>query len=163
MKKIFTILASVVVAFTGLAAEEEQLVTSVTVNLSNGTKEYYALTDAPEVKLENRQLIVTSPTLTGTYDFADVSHVSFEKHALTGIDEIVAPEDAAFMFAVVDNHITVSAPALEWVKVFSTGGAQVASESAGADHVVTIDISGLAPGIYIVTPSCHEAIKIVKQ
>ena len=161
MKKIFTILASFAVALSSFAAEEE-LITSVTVNLHNGNKEYYALTDAPEVKVENRQIIVTSPTLTGTYDFADVSHVSFEKRALSGIGEITAP-DAAFSFAVVDNHITVSAPALEWVKVFNTGGMQVASETADANHVVNIDINNLAPGIYIVTPSCHDAIKIVKR
>lgn len=161
MKKIFTILASFAVALSSFAAEEE--VTTVTVNLNNGTKEYYALTDAPEVKVENRQIVVTSPTLTGTYDFADVSHVSFEKRALSGVEEIIAPEGAAFSFAVVDNHITVSAPALEWVKVFNTGGMQVASETADANHVVDIDISNLVPGIYIVTPSCHDAIKIVKK
>ena len=76
---------------------------------------------------------------------------------------ITAPEGAAFSFAVIDNHITVSAPTLEWVKVFNTGGMQVASETADANHVVDIDISNLVPGIYIVTPSCHDAIKIVKQ
>lgn len=161
MKKIFTILASFAVALSSFAAEEE--VTTVTVNLNNGTKEYYAITDAPEVKVENRQIIVTSPTLTGTYDFADVSHVSFEKRALSsGVEGITSP-DAAFSFAVVDNHITVSAPALEWVKVFNTGGVMVASETANGDHVVDIDISNLVPGIYIVTPSCHDAIKIVKH
>lgn len=162
MKKIFTILASVAVALSSFAAEEE-MVTTVTVNLHNGTKEYYAITDAPEVKVENRQIVVTSPTLTGTYDFADVSHVSFEKRALSGVGEIIAPEGAAFSFAVVDNHITVSAPALEWVKVFNTGGVQVAAENADANHVVNIDITNLTPGIYIVRPSCHDAIKIVKK
>lgn len=161
MKKILTILASVAMALSSFASEQEPF-TSVTVNLHNGTKEYYAITDSPEVKIENHQLIVTSPTLTGTYEFADVSHFSFEKRIITDVEGIIAP-DAAFSFAMINNHIIVSAPELEWVKMFNAGGVQVASEAADSNHVVDIDISNLAAGVYIVTPSCHQAIKIVKQ
>lgn len=166
MKKLFTIIAVAVVACLGsLSAGAQEMTTHLTVNLHDGTTEHYKLLDEPTVRMENHQIIVSSPTLEGTYDFEKVSHFSFEqrREQTSDISDIIG-EDTSFAFSFVDNAtVVIAAPELEWAKVYTTAGVQVAEANANRDHVVTLDIRNLAAGTYIVAPSCHSAIKIVKR
>ena len=166
MKKLFTIIAVAAVACLGpLSAAAQETTTHLTVNLHDGTTEHYKLLDEPTVKMVNHQIVVSSPTVEGTYDFEKVSHFSFEqrKEETTEISDIMTA-DTSFAFSFVDNAtVIISAPELEWVNVFNVGGVQISTANADSDHVVTLDISKLPAGTYIIAPSCHSAIKIVKR
>lgn len=166
MNKLFTIIAVAVVAcFGSLNAAAQETTTHLTVNLHDGTTEHYKLLDSPTVKMANHQIVVSSATIEGSYDFEKVSHFSFEqrKEDTSEISDIMT-EDTSFAFSFVDNAtVVIAAPELEWAKVYTVAGVQVSAANADADHVVTLDISNLAPGTYIIAPSCHSAIKIVKR
>lgn len=165
MKKILSIIAIAAASFAGsLSAHAQEMVTVLTVNLQDGTTERYKLTESPTVKMENHKIVVASASLQGEYDFENVSHFSFDKQPeeIGGVDD-VAGDDAAFEFTYVDNAtVTVAAPTLQWVAVYTMSGMEVTTVMA-EDNRVTIDVSGLTPGVYIVAPSCHSAIKIVKR
>ena len=160
-----TIAAAAIVCISTLSAGAQEMTTHLTVNLHDGTTEHYKLLDSPTVRMENHQIIVSSESLEGTYDFEKVSHFSFiqKEDEEAGIANIIT-DDTSFAFSFVDNAtIMISAPTLEWATVYTTGGMQVTHATADANHTVTLDISELTPGMYIVTPSCHSAIKIVKR
>ncbi len=165
MKKLFTILSVVAVALVnafGLSAQDE--VTLLTVNLKNGSVEQFNLPDKPAVTFEDGKMLIQSGEMSGEYNFTDVSHFTFEKGALlAGIDDIVA-EGTAFTFSYTDNAtVFVAAPALQWVALYTVQGVEVAKVKADASGAASIDVSGLTPGIYVVAPDCHSALKIVKH
>lgn len=164
MKKLSTIIATLFVACAAsLSAAAEELTTHLTVNLHDGTTEHFNLLDTPTVTMADHQVVVSSESLQGTYEFEAVSHFSFSKRATSSISDMLT-DDASFAFTYVDNAtVVIAAPALEWAKVYTTDGRQVAEGVADADHTVTLHVSNLTPGIYIVAPSCHSAIKIVKR
>ncbi len=164
MKKILSIIAIAASALVGThGAAGQESVTVVKVNLHDGTTEQYKLTESPEMKMENGKILVASTSMQGEYDLEAVSHLSFEKQEESAIDDVAADAPAAFEFTYVDNAtVAVAAPALEWVAVYTLTGAEV-MRVAAADHRATLTVSGLAPGVYVVAPSCHSAIKIVRK
>lgn len=165
MKKIFTILSAIAVALVfAFGASAQERVTVVSVYLQNGQAEYFKVADKPSVTFGDHKITVSSDALTGEYNFDDVSHFAFEDaNDVMGIEE-VGGDNASFTFVYTDNaNVYISAPDLKWAKVFSVQGSEVAAATANADGVVTLNIAGLAPGVYVVTPSCHSAVKIVKR
>ena len=166
MKKLFTIIAVAAVTCLGsLSAAAQETTTHLTVNLHDGTTEHYKLLDEPTVKMVNHQIVVSSPTVEGTYDFEKGSHFSFEqrKEETTEISDSMT-EDTSFAFSFIDNAtVIISAPNLEWVNVFNVGGVLIGTEKPDSNHVATLDVSILPAGTYIIAPSCHSAIKIVKR
>ena len=165
MKKFFTIIAFAAVALcNAFGANAQDEVTLLTVNLKNGNVEQFNLPDKPVVTFEDGKMLVKSGEMSGEYVFAEVSHFSFEKGAmLAGIDEI-ATDGNAFTFSYTDNAtVFLAAPALEWVALYTVQGVEVAKVKADASGVATVDVSSLAPGVYVVAPNCHSALKIVKK
>lgn len=82
---------------------------------------------------------------------------------LSGIKEIVADGSMAVWPTRVTSDINVTgatngAP----IKVYSTSGALVASSTVGADSSATIDMSGVASGVYIITVGTHS-VKFIKE
>lgn len=163
MNKIISIIAIAASAFIGTlgVAGQEESVTVVKVNLHDGTAEQYKLTESPTVKMDNGKILVASVSMQGEYDFDKVSHLSFEEVELSSIENVAA--DAAFEFTYVANStVSVVAPALEWVAVYTLTGSEV-MRAAATEHKVSLDVSGLASGVYVVAPSCHSAVKIIKK
>ena len=167
MKKLFSIIAVAAIAlcntFTSSAQEtSEDMVTYLVVNLKDGSMEKYMLKDSPVVKMEDSKIMISSESAEAAFDFDQVGNFTFEEGLPSGVESVVAGE-AAFEFSYIGNTVTVAAPALEWAAVYTIGGVQGAKVPDDADHTAVIDLSTLAPGIYVVAPSCHSAIKIVKR
>lgn len=163
MKKILSIIAvAACAAFSSITASAQEEITFLVVNLQDGGMDKYKLPDEPTVKIENHKLTVTAPTMECEYDFDKVSHFSFSKEIVTGVDQIT-DEGASFSFTFVDNAtVIISAPELEWAAAYNVNGLEVARAKADA-NVVTLDVSTFAPGVYVIAPSCHEAVKIIKR
>lgn len=163
MNKIISIIAIAASVFAGSfsAAGQEERVTVVNVNLHDGTTEQYKLTESPTMKMENGKILVESASVQGEYELDKVSHLSFEEVELSAIESVAA--DSAFEFTYVANStVSVAAPALEWVAVYTLTGSEV-MRAAATEHKVSLDVSGLVPDVYVVAPSCHSAVKIIKK
>lgn len=163
MKKLFcTIFAALLVGLC-LPASAQEITTHLAVNLHDGGVEHFNLHELPVVKMEDHKIVVSTDNLESSYDFETVSHFSFELREVNKV-ETIATDNSAFTFTFLDNaNIIISAPALEWAAVYNVAGVKVGYGVADGDHVVTINISDLPAGAYIVAPSCHSAIKIVKR
>lgn len=166
MKKLTSIisLALALLASPFVAgAQEADEVTLLTVNLKDGQKEQYNLPDKPAVTFDRSKVSITSASVNGEYDFADVSHFSFDKgKPVSSIDDIKA-DDAAFTFFFTDNAtVVIAAGEITRADLFDIQGRKLLSADA-RDGVVTLDVTSLPEGIYLVAPSCHKAVKIIKH
>ena len=167
MKKLTSIIslalalaASPLMAGAQTAADE---VTLLTVNLKDGQKEQYNLPDEPTVTFEQDKLKIASASINGEYDFDAVSHFSFDKgQPVSGIDDTKA-DDADFTFSFTDNAtVVIAAKELTHADLFDFRGRRLLSADA-RDGVVTLNVTSLPEGIYLVAPSCHKAVKIIKR
>lgn len=163
MKRFFSILSVALVALSSAFVAHAEEVTLLTINLKDGSMEQFNLPDSPSVTFADNKMLVQSGEMSGEYDFTAVSHFSFEKgEPLSGIEEVFSPE-SNFSFSFTDNAtIYVAAPQLKSVSLYSTTGTLLETVAA-TNGAATLNVSSLAPGVYIVAPSCHTAIKIVKH
>lgn len=164
MKKLLSIIAVAVVALAGaFSASAQDDVTLLTVSMKDGSIRQFNVPDKPEVTFADGKMLINSGEMSGEYDFAEVSHFTFEKGGLLSGIEDIKVEENVFTFSFTDNAtVILAAPALQWASLYSVQGTQLANVKA-VDGVATIDVSSLAPGVYVVAPSCHPAIKIVKH
>lgn len=159
MKKIIT---SIILAAAATGAFSAMAETALTVNLKNGSREQYKLADTPSVTVADHQMVVSSASLNCSYNFEDVSHFNFEEYKIEQTVENIA-DKVEFSFTYLDNAtVTIATPQLQWATVYTLSGTQVMTAAADG-NVVTLDISSLAPGVYLVAPSCHQAVKIIKK
>ena len=165
MNKILTIIAVAVVAVCGafsVSAQEE--VTLLTVTMKDGTSQQFNLPDKPVITFEDGKMLIASGAMSGEYDFSSVSHFSFEKGQMLASIEDVTVDDKTFTFSFTDNaNVYVAAPGLTSVALYTLLGTQLDNAKADTNGAATLDISALAPGVYIVTPAGHHAIKIIKR
>lgn len=170
MKKLISIITLAFIALGSnlFAAEQNsdsiaEKASVLVVNLTDGTNERFKIKDTPEVTMADHQIVVKSSTLESTYAFGQVSHFSFEEDkGDVGVEDIKG-SDTSFAFSFVDNStITISATGLKWVAVYNLTGTKLMTETTDTDTVI-LDISNLSPGAYIIAPSCHSAIKIIKR
>ncbi len=163
MKFKRTIISLFAAAALSSAAVAQEPASTLLVNFHNGEVARYILSDTPVVTFEGDNLVVTSEKAQGTHARADVSHFEFKKEDIpTGI---VAPgtNGADFTFVYTDNNtVTVSSASLRYVDLYTAAGVKVATAYA-ADGTATLDLSGVAAGVYVVSPDCHNAVKIVKK
>lgn len=165
MKKFFTILTLAAVALVNsFSASAEEPNTVLSVYMKDGKFEVFKFADKPSVTFADQKILVSSENASGEYAFDAVSHFAFEDGNLVqGIEEIAGEKTAAFSFEYTDNaNVVVASPELKWVKVYTAQGVEVAAAAAN-DGVATVSVASLAPGVYIVAPSCHSALKIVKR
>lgn len=163
MKKILSLIAFAAFAvFSSLTVNAQEEITYLVVNLKDGSTEKFKLPEEPAVKVENHKMSVSSASMECEYDFDNVSHFSFKRGTISGVDE-VNDEENLFSFTFVDNNtVIITAPGLQYAAMYDIRGLEVARANAEND-TVTLNISNVAPGVYIIAPSCHSAIKIIKR
>ena len=60
--------------------------------------------------------------------------------------------------------VTVTSPeAIESVRIFSTAGAEVARVAGEKDYTQSVDVSTLAPGVYLLVVNEQAPLRIVKK
>lgn len=167
-KQLISLIGSIAVALlacapVATAQETGQPVTMLMVNLHNGSIEKYLLSDTPVVTFDGDAMVVTSDGASGTYDRPDVSHFEIKKDWYSEAEAVTLTPEVSFSFTYTDNaNVTVAAPALTRVDLYTPAGVKVAQATA-TDGTATISLAALPAGVYLVAPDCHKAIKIIKK
>lgn len=157
------ILALVVGSPASPAQETGQPETLLLVNLHSGSVEKYRLSDTPVVTFDGDEIVVTADAASGRYTRADVSHFEIKKDWYSGAEATTLTPETSFSFTYTDNaNVTVAAPALTRVDLYTPAGVKVAQATA-TDGTATISLASLPAGVYLVAPDCHKAIKIIKK
>lgn len=166
MKRFITsvcMAAMAVMSATFMSAQEEAgQVTLLQVNMKDGAVNKFRLPDSPSVTFEGDNLIIISDGLQGSYLRADVSHFDFAADTQSSV-EPSAMNEADFSFCFTDNaNVRIASPRLSSVGLYDMSGNRLA-EADATDGSVVISVRHLQPGVYIIAPDCHPALKIIKK
>lgn len=142
MKKFTLSLAALCICGSMLAAP-----TALSVNLKDGTKATYALSDKPKVTFSGSDMLITAASASTTYALADVATFTFSE--TSGIDEVIAGSDIVYRY---DGN-TFECEGQD-IRVFNLSGAQLLE----GRHSVSLE--SLAKGVYVVLAG-KQAIKVV--
>ncbi len=144
-------------AQTLLARVAEENVTCMVLTLTDGTINRFALTDAPMVTYEGDNLVVSAGEEQFTTALSGISQLTFEQ-VPTGINEmseespkpVFTPGQARF--EGLKTHATVN--------IYTIDGKMLNSMRANEEGIVSIDLSTLPQGVYILrTPNQSYKIK----
>lgn len=129
---------------------------SVVFTLSNGTLVYYLLGGEtnPVMKFVDGKIVVN----TDTYEFSNVKnfYISDEDDPV-GIKSTVAKKNVQF----ANNTLVVKGNAQN-VNVYSVNGAKVEAAMSETDGYVSVDMSGLQKGTYVVKIG-DSSVKVLKK
>ena len=144
-------------AQTLFARVAEENVTCMVLTLTDGTVNRFALTDTPKVTYEGENLVVSTGDEQFTTAFSGISQITFEQVS-TGISEMVGESQKPVFtpgqarFEGLKNHATVS--------IYTVDGKMLSSVRANEEGTVSIDLSTLPQGIYVLrTPNQSYKIK----
>ena len=137
----------------------------VTFLFTNGKKASFAFASSPKIAVGSDEIILSSSTAPSvSYTFADVQRFYFEDNIETGIHEVNADSAVSPVFCYKDGVINVSGlKTAEQVSVYSVGGSKVGEAKADADGRASVDICGMANGVYVVGTSRGVSFKLLKR
>ena len=137
----------------------------VTFLFTNGKKASFAFASKPEIVVGSDGITISSSNSNSpSYTFADVQRFYFEDNIETGIHEVNADSAVSPVFCYKDGVINVSGlKTAEQVSVYSVGGSKVGEAKTDADGRASVDISGLANGVYVVGTSRGVSFKLLKK
>lgn len=128
-----------------LAASVGAMAKSIVFTLVNGTKVYYLLGGAkdPMLRFVDGKVTVNADT----YEFSGIKnfYISDEDDP-TAIEDVLAGKNISFH----DGMIVVNAPGVQRVAVYAMNGAAVEADVVKAADVVTVSLSSLPSGSYVV-------------
>ena len=163
MKKISFIgliaLALSFIPLSGFAQTvQEKIITYLVLTETNGTKTEFALNSYPVITIESNDLVITcegkkvSTALTGVQNYHFI-----EKKVPTAISNIPAndPKGETYTPRFSFSNAEVSGlKAGARVAIYNLNGTQISSVTADGEGRVTLDLSSLPKGVYILrTPT----------
>lgn len=121
--------------------------TALSVNLKDGTKATYALSDKPKVTFSGSDMLITAASASTTYALADVATFTFSE--IAAVDDVISDSDVVYRY----DGETFECEGHD-IRVFNLSGAQLLE---GRDSV---SLESLAKGVYVVLAG-KQAIKVV--
>lgn len=162
MKKIvrlwiaFFILAACIPA----RAATTETVTEMTIHLVSGEQYSFKLPDDPVVTFEGSDINVTSAAANISLVRNAVENIDFAKvtASITDIND-----DSDFLFSFYNNNtVVIAGKNVSTAAVYSIKGEELLRQTAVASQM-TLDISQLSAGIYIIAVQGYQSIKIIKH
>lgn len=150
MKKISLLIAFVLFASVGAMAK------SVVFTLSNGTLVYYLLGGEtnPMMRFVDGKIVVNADE----YELTDIKNFYISAtDDPNGIEETLAEQKISFS----SNRFMVKATSGN-VAVHTIGGAKVDAPVENANGYVSVNLSGLANGAYVITVG-NSSFKVMKK
>lgn len=144
MKKLLVLFIAVFAMFQVAQAENDG--DNLLIKTKDGNTVAYSLTTRPVVTFAGSDLVLTSTDVEVKYPIANVEEITFVD--ASAINEIKGDKVA---FAI--NGQVINAKGLangELVQVYNIDGKAIAQASANAEGTVTVDISTLGKGVYVI-------------
>lgn len=152
------LLAFVVLTNTVAMAED-----GVVVKLKNGSEVGFVFSSKPNVSPGAKLTISAADGTVVSYDYAEVSSVSFGEVKVTGIDDVQASPSCDVVFRLFDGRLMVEGlSAGESVSVYTVGGRLLTTEKQSADGAA-ISVPLNARGVLIVRTSTGISYKVMNK
>lgn len=150
MKKL-TFFLLMLVASIGATAK------SLVFTLNDGTKVYYQLSSEvnPIMRFKEGKLLVNDDV----YEFDGIKnfHLS-DEDAPNAIENVQSKPNVTFKA----NTVLIPADAVKMLKVFTVDGVEVKTVIQNEGDVFSVDLNGLAKGVYVISTG-KSSFKVIKK
>ena len=134
----------------------------LTVEMKDGDKVSYILSDKPVVTFNGTQVLIKSEKAEAGYELSTVQRYYFEE-VPDGISTTPEDDSSLHFDYSEDNHLTVYGIAdASTVSVYDITGRPAPAAIDPSGKAFTIDLSILPTGVYIITLPNHSTLKIKK-
>ena len=156
--KLKSLLTAALMVCSTLTMSAEDFLHALKVERNDGTVDTYLFVDKPEVTFSGRNMHVTTPGVSTTYRLKEVKQWLFSEYS--GIESVEADE-VRFVGVAPGVIDIISLSPVGDVHVYDIQGRSVEAKVTTEDTTVRVDLTSLAPGIYILnTP--NNSIKITR-
>lgn len=131
------------------------------IHLSSGIRLTLPVEDRPQITFDDNVLCVN----TERFLFSDVRKYTFSENDAVGIEAIDADRSGVSLKRLDGEQIAVSVKdaSSAMVRVYSASGVeQPIRHTASKDGAVILDLTGLVPGVYVISAG-GETLKIRKK
>ena len=165
MRKTKVLVLAAMLAAPAMRAAAGQ---GVTFLFNDGHKESYLFSDNPKLQVSADGITVKfdASDTPASYQFNDIKNFHFADDITSGIEGVAVsavgqPSNALFNYDGGAVSVTGLA-AGERMTVATSGGAVIAVASANSEGCASVDLSGEAGGIYLVSAG-GRAVKVIKK
>lgn len=155
MKHLISLLA--IIAFSiGLSAQNQ-----LTVELNDGEKISFILSDEPVVTLQESQICIITQKIKVELERCSVNCFLLTDEINSGIDNNQAVSDNLIMDYSSNGQITISGlKNISDIRMCDMSGRQIPVSISNSDNYFTLDISPISSGIFVLLFPDHDAVKI---
>ncbi len=150
MKKL-TFFLLMLVASIGATAK------SLVFTLNDGTKVYYQLSSEvnPIMRFKEGKLLVNDDV----YEFDGIKNFYLsDEDAPNAIENVQSKPNVTFKA----NTVLIPADAVKMLKVFTVDGVEVKTVIQNEGDVFSVDLNGLAKGVYVISTG-KSSLKVIKK
>ncbi len=148
------------------AAEGDKVIDMLVLKMTDESTKLFALDSLPTITLDGGKFSVTSGSVTTDYDQSEVAEYYFEKVDSTTADSVTAvagPEASRFSLTYLDNdRVIVTGTKAPAAQLYTQGGQLLATRPT-ANGSVTVSLTTLQPGIYVLRLVGDHTFKIIKK
>ncbi len=148
------------------ATTGDRVIDMLVLKMSDESTKLFALDSLPTITLADGKFQVTSGSVTTDYEQSDVTEYYFEKVDSATADSVTAvtgPEASRFTLTYLDNsRVIVTGTKASKALLYTQGGQLVATQPTQGGRV-TVDLSGLQRGIYVLRLENEHSFKIIKK
>lgn len=148
------------------AATGDKVIDMLVLKMSDESTKLFALDSLPTITLADGKFTVTSGSVTTDYDQSEVTEYYFEKvdsATADSVTAVVGPAGSRFTLTYVDNdHVVITGTKARKAQLYAQGGQLLATQPT-AGGSVTVSLSSLQRGIYVLRLENDHSFKIIKK
>ena len=132
------------------------------VELNNSSTVRYMLSDNPVVTFSGTQVSIKSAKAEASYTRSSIKRYYFED-AADGIEEVKTPSSELRIQYTTPEQVKIyGLTSADNVRIYDITGKRLSAEISNSVDAVSINLSSLSSGVYIITLPNHPSIKIKK-
>ncbi len=148
------------------ATEGDKVIDMLVLKMSDESTKLFALDSLPTITLADGKFSVTSGSVTTDYEQSDVTEYYFQKVDSATADSVTAisgPADKRFTLTYVDNdRVVITGTKAHKAQLYTQAGQLLATRPT-VDGNVTVSLSALQRGVYVLRLENEHSFKIIKK
>ena len=161
MKYLQTFLTSLMLCSIGIPkAYAQSTVKGVVIETAGGQRTEYALTETPRLTYDGNTVTLTTTKVSVDYTASNILKVMLTDISSTGINDV---ESSLGNILLSNDEVRMSGLAAdESVTLYNTNGMLLSTWKATSTGELTINLSDLSRGIYIIKTN-HQSFKVTRK
>ena len=158
-----TLLPLLLMWSTSLALHAQDEFSTLVVETTEGTKLEISLQQKPEVKMTDKEFVLTCGEEVTGYTYGEVRKFYFITPQ-SDVDVAAPVAEETIRIEYRDYTATIRGvddPAN--IQLYTLDGKRITAATSSDGHVVTVSLSSLAPGIYILDIDGKQSFKLLKR